>query len=339
MAHPLKRPRHLALPPVEPVPDGDAEGLGRPHDLLGGERKSKGKPAVSSMAAPAAARDRRCARFFHPRSTASSSRPARLRQVDAVREPSSEHDPGTSSSGRRELRAHLENRRCRSSAARWGSDLALRVRRDAPRPRHGARPARDLPAAQEGDRLVLPGRRVILSPTRGEPYLAHIPERARRPREGVHKRLTSDDPAVRLAAAKIWSGWRAHVEAPATLPSRGTTRRTSFALAFARIEFTTSRTGASSRWTTSSCATPEKIPPHSGGDRAGRYDVVCPIFSAWALHRAWPEAGPSSSRPTPATSGLGAPNAGPRRPRRTSSPENLRPGPAAGNGSPPQTRI
>ena len=22
----------------------------------------------------------------------------------------------------------------------------------------------------------------------------------------------------------------------------------------------------------------------------GRYDVVCPIFSAWALHRAWPEA-------------------------------------------------
>src|SRR5580704_11120856 len=47
-----------------------------------------------------------------------------------------------------------------------------------------------------------------LYPDAWEPYIAHIPEAERSDLlSAYHRRLTSDDPAERLAAAKIWSGW------------------------------------------------------------------------------------------------------------------------------------
>jgi len=50
----------------------------------------------------------------------------------------------------------------------------------------------------------------ILFPDAWEPYLAHIPEAERGDMLGAYyRRLTSEDAAVRLAAAKIWSGWKA----------------------------------------------------------------------------------------------------------------------------------
>ncbi len=53
---------------------------------------------------------------------------------------------------------------------------------------------------------------------------------------------------------------------------------------------TTSSTAASSSATTSCCATSARIRHIPGVIVQGRYDVVCPMQSAWDLHRAWPEA-------------------------------------------------
>ncbi len=57
----------------------------------------------------------------------------------------------------------------------------------------------------------------VLFPDAWEPYLAHIPESERGDLlAAYYRRLTSEDPAVRLAAAKIWSGWEgASLEAAA----------------------------------------------------------------------------------------------------------------------------
>jgi hypothetical protein len=78
----------------------------------------------------------------------------------------------------------------------------------------------------------------VLYPDAWEPYISHIPE----PERGdllsaYYRRLTSEDPAVRLAAAKIWSGWEGATSK--LLPDAAFTahyEEDEFALAFARIE-------------------------------------------------------------------------------------------------------
>jgi proline iminopeptidase len=63
-----------------------------------------------------------------------------------------------------------------------------------------------------------------------------------------------------------------------------------FALAFARIECHYFVTRAFSAATRSSSTTPRCCATSPGVIVQGRYDVVCPMDSAWRLHRAWPEA-------------------------------------------------
>jgi pimeloyl-ACP methyl ester carboxylesterase len=53
---------------------------------------------------------------------------------------------------------------------------------------------------------------------------------------------------------------------------------------------TTSSTKLSSKAMTNCCATPHVSATIPGVIVQGRYDVVCPMESAWSLHRAWPEA-------------------------------------------------
>jgi len=78
----------------------------------------------------------------------------------------------------------------------------------------------------------------VLYPDAWEPYLPT----SRRPSAAICsppnlRRLTSDDGAVRLAAAKIWSGWRAPPPSSCPTPlSTGHYEEDEFALAFARIE-------------------------------------------------------------------------------------------------------
>jgi proline iminopeptidase len=106
-----------------------------------------------------------------------------------------------------------------------------------------------------------------------------------------YRRLTSGDTDVRLAAAKIWSGWEGATSK--LLPDAAFSshyEEDEFALAFARIEahyFTNRGFLETDDQLLRDASRIRHIP---GVIVQGRYDVVCPMESAWALHRAWPEA-------------------------------------------------
>lgn len=134
----------------------------------------------------------------------------------------------------------------------------------------------------------------FLYPDAWEAYVNHIPVDERGDLvHAFYKRLTSDDPAVQSAAAKVWSVWEGSTSC--LVPNMDLIARTSgdaFALAFARIE---SHYFVNDGWFTGgrellAPANIEKIRKIPGVIVQGRYDVVCPAKSAWDLHRAWPEA-------------------------------------------------
>jgi len=109
--------------------------------------------------------------------------------------------------------------------------------------------------------------------------------------QAFYKRLTSDDRATRVAAARAWSIWEAatsylHVNEE-QLHKWG---EEEFAIAVARIEchyFVNRGFLKSEDELLRNVKMIRKIPAVIV---QGRYDVVCPMQTAWSLHRAWPEA-------------------------------------------------
>jgi len=129
-------------------------------------------------------------------------------------------------------------------------------------------------------------------PDSWEHYRDAIPEAERGDfLQAYHRRLTSEDPAVRRAAARAWSIWEG--SASKLFPSTDLVARFGeerFAEAFARIEchyFVNRGFFDSDGWLLQNAHRIRHIP---GVIVQGRYDVVCPLRSAWDLHRAWPEA-------------------------------------------------
>ncbi|GAA1482818.1 prolyl aminopeptidase [Gordonia sinesedis] len=126
-----------------------------------------------------------------------------------------------------------------------------------------------------------------------ESYLAPIPD-AERDGDLVaayHRLLNSDDPAIAGAAARAWTGWEQSTSYLLPRPDGGADEDGGprFDLAFARIEnhyfvnhgFLVD--GQLLRDIDCIAHIPAVIVQ-------GRYDVVCPMRSAWDLHRAWPAA-------------------------------------------------
>jgi proline iminopeptidase len=125
-------------------------------------------------------------------------------------------------------------------------------------------------------------------------YLHHIPEAERGDLlHAYYKRLTSPDPVVQRAAAKVWSVWEGRTSC--LIPNADLIARTGgdeFALAFARIEC---HYFVNDGWLTNgreilNKANIDKIRNIPAVIVQGRYDVVCPAKTAWDLHVAWPEA-------------------------------------------------
>jgi proline iminopeptidase len=190
------------------------------------------------------------------------------------------------------LREHLRIERWQVFGGSWGSTLALAYAQ-----RHPDRVSE----------LVLRGifmlRRWELEwfyqkgcdaifPDAWEAYLAAIPEVERGDLMGAYyRRLTSSDGAVRLAAAKAWSVWEGSTSF--LLPSAdyiASTGGDDFALAFARIECHYFVHGGFLECDNQLLRDAHRLEKIRAVIVQGRNDVVCPLRSAWDLHRAWPQA-------------------------------------------------
>ncbi|WP_375209060.1 prolyl aminopeptidase [Hyphomonas jannaschiana] len=132
-----------------------------------------------------------------------------------------------------------------------------------------------------------------LFPDAYDRYIAPIPEDERDDLlMAFHRRLTGDDRQTRIEAARAWSRWEGEtlsIKGPLTTPPRF--NEDDFVDAFARIEchyFVNRGFFASDNWLLEQCA--EKLKDIPGVIVHGRYDVVTPLSTAWALSKAWPKA-------------------------------------------------
>ncbi len=104
-----------------------------------------------------------------------------------------------------------------------------------------------------------------------------------------HRRLTGNDPVERLKAARAWSVWEARtsclVPDAVRIEAFG---EEEFALAFARIEAHYFVHGGFFESDTALLDGMASISHLPGIIVQGRYDVVCPAATAWALHQRWP---------------------------------------------------
>jgi proline iminopeptidase len=131
-----------------------------------------------------------------------------------------------------------------------------------------------------------------LFPDLWEHYVAPIPGNERHDMmRAYYKRLTSSDARERNAAARAWSVWEgatSHLRSDPSYVSK--MRETEFAAAFARIECHYFVNGGFLECDDQLLRDVPKIRHIPAVIVQGRYDVVCPMRSAWHLHRAWPEA-------------------------------------------------
>jgi proline iminopeptidase len=137
-----------------------------------------------------------------------------------------------------------------------------------------------------------PGGAAALYPDLWEHYIEPIPQQERDDMiKAYYARLTSEDEEVLKRAAKAWSVWegatsflrlnRDYVEK---------FQEDGYAAAFARIECHYFINGAFFRTDNQLIEQVDRIRHIPAVIVQGRYDVVCPMKSAWDLHRAWPEA-------------------------------------------------
>ncbi len=174
----------------------------------------------------------------------------------------------------------------------WGSTLALAYAETHPERTLGLILRGIFLLRDKEIRWFYQGGCDALFPDAWEDYLAPIPPEERGDMvRAYHARLTSPDAEVRLAAARAWSIWEARTSK--LLVSEDMISKygaDEFALAFARIECHYFLHRGFFRRDDQLLADVGRIRHVPAVIVQGRYDVVCPMMSAWDLHRAWPEA-------------------------------------------------
>jgi len=190
------------------------------------------------------------------------------------------------------LRTHLGIERWMVFGGSWGSTLGLAYAQKHPESvTEMVLRGIFLLRRQELEWFYQRGASAIF-PDLWERYWEHIPETERGDMIGAyHRRLTHDDREVRLEAAKRWAGWEGATSKLLVDPGMASHyEEDEFALTFARIE-------AHYFVNRGFLETEDQLLREVSRIRhiptvivQGRYDVVCPAESAWALHRAWPEA-------------------------------------------------
>ena len=192
------------------------------------------------------------------------------------------------------LRAHLGIDRWLVFGGSWGSTLALAYAQTHPAP---------------VSELVLrgifllrrweidwfyqnPGGAAALYPDLWEHYVEPIPPAERSDMLGAYyRRLTSDDPGELARAARAWSVWEGATSFLEVNPAYvAKFDHSAYAAAFARIECHYFINRGFLRSDDQLLAGVDRMRHIPSVIVQGRYDVVCPMKSAWDLHRAWPEA-------------------------------------------------
>ena len=128
-----------------------------------------------------------------------------------------------------------------------------------------------------------------LFPDYWQDFIAAIPEAERDDLvKAYYQRLAGDNELARMAAAKAWSLWEGRTATLLGNPAVEEHFANPYvALALARIEC--------HYFMHDSFLEPDQLLRDAGRLKAipgvivhGRYDVICPLESAWELHRAWP---------------------------------------------------
>ncbi|MBD3882321.1 prolyl aminopeptidase [Phormidium tenue FACHB-886] len=190
------------------------------------------------------------------------------------------------------IRQHLGIDRWVVFGGSWGSTLSLAYSQTHPNACNGLILRGIFLLRQKELRWFYQEGASYLFPDAWENYLQPIPLEERQDLiAAYYKRLTSDDPATRLQAARAWSIWEASTSK--LLPDVGLQQRfgdSLFADAFARIEchyFVNKGFFAAEDQLLTNCDRIGHLPVVIV---QGRYDVVCPMISAWELHQALPDA-------------------------------------------------
>jgi proline iminopeptidase len=192
------------------------------------------------------------------------------------------------------LREHLGIERWQVFGGSWGSTLALAYAQ--------THPERVTELVLRGIFLLRkweidwfyqrPDGAGALYPDLWQQYVATIPQAERSDMvRAYYRRLTSDDQQVVREAAKTWSIWEGATSFLRLNPDYiARFQEDEYAAAFARIEchyFINNGFFATNNQLIENVGKIRKIPTVIV---QGRYDVVCPMTSAWDLHCAWPEA-------------------------------------------------
>ncbi|WOK91489.1 proline iminopeptidase [Canna indica] len=190
------------------------------------------------------------------------------------------------------LREHLGIPEWQVFGGSWGSTLALAYSQSHPDKVTGLVLRGIFLLRKKELDWFYEGGAATIFPDVWEPFRDFIPENERDNFIlAYHKRLNSDDIDVQSRAAKIWTTWEmmtAHLLQNQENMKKGEDSK--FSLAFARIEnhyFINKGFLPSSSHLLDNV---DKIRHIRTVIVQGRYDVCCPMMSAWDLHKAWPEA-------------------------------------------------
>src|SRR5678815_175947 len=204
----MKDPVTWLYAPIEPYNTGRLQ-VSPVHEIYFEESGNpSGKPVIFLHGGPGGGSDPKHRRFFDPR---------KYRIVNFDQRGCGKSTPYASLEANttwdlvadiEKIREKLGIQRWQVFGGSWGSTLALAYSQTHPdRVTELVLRGIFLLRKQEIDWFYQRGAS-ILYPDAWEPYLAHIPEAERYDLlSAYYRRLTSNDPAVQLAAAKIWSGW------------------------------------------------------------------------------------------------------------------------------------
>jgi proline iminopeptidase len=190
------------------------------------------------------------------------------------------------------LRQHLGIEAWVVFGGSWGSTLALAYSQTHPQACRGLILRGIFMLRQQEIRWFYQEGASHLFPDAWQGYLEPIPVEERHDLvTAYYRRLTSPDPEVRRRAARAWSIWEAATSKllidPGLMAAFGEDQ---FADAFARIECHYFINKGFLDQDDQLLANVERIRQIPAVIVQGRYDVVCPMRSAWDLHQVWPEA-------------------------------------------------